>query len=79
MNIPLIWDYIFLKFPWSSDWTSCSLIKREDIDILFLFVFLCEYFFEKVTSSLQIQHKFYKHVNKWNMTTTNIKKQTIYW
>ena len=25
---------------------------------------------------LQIQHKFYKHVNKWNMTTTKIKKQT---
>ena len=25
----------------------------------------------------QIQHKFYKHVNKWNMPTTNIKKQTI--
>ena len=25
----------------------------------------------------KIQHKFYKNVNKWNMTTTNIKKQTI--
>ena len=25
----------------------------------------------------QIQLKFYKHVNKWNMTTTNIKKQRI--
>ena len=25
----------------------------------------------------QIQQKFYKHVNKQNMTTTNIKKQTI--
>ena len=25
----------------------------------------------------QIQHKFYKHVNKWNVTTTNIKKQAI--
>ena len=23
----------------------------------------------------QTLHKFYKHVNKWNMTTTNIKKQ----
>ena len=25
----------------------------------------------------QIQYKFYKHVNKWNVTTTNIKKQAI--
>ena len=25
----------------------------------------------------QIQHKFYKHVNKQNVKTTNIKKQTI--
>ena len=25
----------------------------------------------------QIQHKFYKHVNKWNVTTANIKKQVI--
>ena len=24
----------------------------------------------------QIQHKFYKHVNKWNVATTNIKKIT---